>query len=567
MEKKNKTKETIIPEEDLLRRRAILADALYDVSFNTTEKSRSVNILEFLKLVINENPYVSESPGTRVVSVDKNDSESEFERSGVHFKNYNIIGIATDKLYNYIKSGKGIAELLVILGHEVSHEYQSRYERGIKNERFKDIDIDAISKFVHDQNEEYLSSGSVYALFEMLGNKLGDNYEKFKQLPQENKMSLCKKIALSHYVSMASERQAQEHGYQFSEHILSCFIEDDMVDKSLKPWLKEELKNIQEKKKFDKLVNAHSDEDLLKMSETIKTIPVAEICEMIKHLRKISLSVDIEGNEKTESALKEIYKINEAVSAFLTSKMSEGIGKEDIEYLIYSFAFDGLSSETKRFYESYKGRSDVSKKEIKIIDENIKDTFIEGDLPLEAYSQSLEFMDDKYFFEIVNALLDNKKIIAAVEMFQKRSIYNIIKPCEEMQTLNDRIIKEIDAVIESVKNGEKLSRAEFMSLTNALIYFRGEEYQKTHEEMMHYAFRDGADFMTDEEEIEFIRNKYGDNIAEFVNEENNERKRRDEQFHRRFEEARRRGEYNRYKQRMNNPYPALSEPNSREQEE
>ena len=84
------------------------------------------------------------------------------------------------------------------------------------------------------------------------------------------------------------------------------------------------------------------------------------------------------------------------------------------------------------------------------------------------------------------------------------------------------------------------------------MYFKDYQDNTKHNEMMDYAFSNEANFLSDEEEFDYLKNQYGENVENYAKQEKIKREIQRERTRKLFEEAKKRGSTNKSLVNINN---------------
>lgn len=464
---------------------------LKDVKDNNREFTDIQSFNEFVKKMIEENPYVNHSVKIDSIEVTKL-NENERGNSNGHDKtiriSQNLINEVLDSLFQTIKT----------IGHEKSHvnqtdKVQELIQSGISDKA--DESQAELVAFYEDYKSQYLTPEAFDMIINSIGSRLGDVFDNYKNLTNEQKEFICKAAANSHYLNLLSEGLAERQGVDFSDHMLKSWIEDELVDDDVKDWLREQQIKLTESTVKNPFIN-HKKIPILEMVEKklIEDMSQEEIVALLREVRSNGKNNLFKASKERTTEVKQSLTEATIVEDFMLRTLSRKATKETIESLVLtSLALGG-----KTFYnfkKCYDDRLDTTKDDITKLESSVNNAFRFGDLPFESYQNFYTNLDTASLYETIENLIDNGHLLKAQKLFEANS-----RSFEEASdNLNENIVKQKLSIarqnyIDNIKNNGKVSRFEYSQLGI------------TDDEISELNNKNLINFMSDEEELEYFKN-------------------------------------------------------------
>ena len=463
-------------EVENLQQRAALADFLslffWGAKDLEEENQKIDKAKEFIYAMVYKNPYVKYKVLPSTIKFENLENNT----SGKHRPFLNIVTINSSLLYDVFKEQKRrLSDILDTIGHELRHCYQDDiYEHKDDKKLTKEQKAKILSM---NTNPTMLDIDDIHIAF-LLAKGLGDKeVEIYFKLSDNEQKEICEFIKYAIYFNLEIEKDAKNSGIDFAKRMIYYWLNDPMVDKVVKCKLKEDWAYI------DKVVSDREKEFL-----EINTNPIYKIFNNIvsnfDYLVSLSdvdeafnvspfLFENYEDLKRTEKIAKKIKKNISNVKKFMLSK---SINHVDIEETI-NLLFECVETGNNFFNECYFQLTDSNDLPInykKIIKSHVIDMLKYGDVSEQTYLLFNEFLRplrlEEHFLSVkdytgvVESLLEQGKLIFALNMVQTFSFNDFVKNCPYIK----RVKSKVTNAVKEFLNQDTVSYIEFSTVKSIL---------------------------------------------------------------------------------------------------
>ncbi len=528
--KNNKTKDFLQNDDPnyikFQQRRAQLCDLIRDVysgaNSNLPVGEVHKKYRQMLDCLVNKNPYFDRYEYLKVYPSARLGGDT----LGEYDPKLNYIEISQRLLYETLISGeKPLAELFNTIGHEMGHELQKKEIDKIVN--FENVDKNLsddtkskIQTFIDDFNSAIVDEYAIRILTAMLEQRLGKKIEHFTGQDEQRKMDMCKEFALLLYFQTEHERDARKIGYEFANFMIDSLSKEEHLEKHIREDLVAQKTYLSsEKSKEDskeKLRNPFHEI----IDEAIENMTAEEFVEVVRDIEKLVRPDSLfDVFEVDQKALKEISHKARLAIEYLNFEICRGKSADAVMDYIMDSCVAGCSESISRLISALKEKKDFTKEKLKQLKVNVADLLTDRDLPIDVHSADYTgLFDDNEKCAIFSYLINEEKDMQAFAFYGRNFLFHNGIAKNEM--LAKKVIQRFKNFVERCKRSGKVSSAEKDEMYRGTFIFNDETNQQLIENLNNEIKRlikeKKISYMTDEEEREYLKAKYGETFADDI---------------------------------------------------